>query len=80
MIEKFFECRTITLSNGLVCFELEKVVCNDYVDLLVFHLTHYACEDPKNIFIDEHKYFEKINDLDNYFNLKISELNVLGYK
>ena len=81
MTEKIFEFRTIILSDGVICFELDRVVLNDgVVDILAFHLTHYTCDNQKNIFVDEHKYFNKINELDDYINLKISGLKRMGFK
>ena len=81
MTEKNLELRTIILSDGVICFELERVVLNDgVVDILAFHLTHYTCENPKNIFVDELTYFNKINELDNYINVKISGYKSMGFK
>lgn len=81
MTEKIFDVRTIILSDGVICFELDRIVLNDgVVDILAFHLTHFPCENPKNTFVDEHKFFNKINELDNYINAKISGFYRLGFK
>lgn len=81
MIEKNFECKTIILTDDFTCYVFERFIDNDVdKDRLAFHLTHYPCEDPKDTFVDEFRFFNKINELDNYFNKKISEFKAKGFK